>query len=139
MVTDNIFNYATEYSCPKNIDKHWAIKHCQAWRCMYKTQVIQGIKFIKGIIYEDFPWWSEVILNIRQCTILNLPLYFYYPNYQSDILSSKRKFKIESLRISIEASKRIYALAPEEKRLAWERNFLIPFEQKLRKKESSKQ
>lgn len=139
LVTDNIFAYTTEYSHPKDIDKRWAIKHCQAWRCMYKTQVVQGIKFIKGIIYEDFPWWSEVLLKIKRCTILNLPLYFYYPNSKSDILSAYPVYKIESLRQSIEACKRIYESAPKEKRLAWERNFLIPFEQKLRKKESSKQ
>ena len=66
LVTDNIYDYATEYSSPKDIDKRWAVKHCQVWRCMYKTYAIRGIKFIKGINYEDFPWWSEVLLHIHR-------------------------------------------------------------------------
>ena len=136
IVTDNIFNYATEYSNPNDIDKRWAVKHCQAWRCMYKTYAVKDIKFIKGILYEDFPWWSEVLLRVKHCTILNLPLYFYYPNQQSDILSANQEHKIESLRKAIEAAKNIYASAPEAKRLAWERNFLQPFEEKLKKKEA---
>lgn len=134
VVTDNLFDYATEYSHPKDIESRWAVKHCQAWRCMYRADVLRDVKFIPGIIYEDFPWWSEVMLRVKRCTILNLPLYFYYPNPQSDILSSDQTHKIESLKIGIEAAKHIYASAPEEKRLAWEKNFLFPFEEKLKKK-----
>ena len=136
IVTDNIFNYATEHSAPKDIDKRWAVKHCQVWRCMYKTYAVKDIKFIKSILYEDFPWWSEVLLHVKHCTILNLPLYFYYPNQQSDILSANQEHKIESLRKAIEAAKNIYADAPPEKREAWERNFLTPFEEKLKQKEA---
>lgn len=135
LVTDNIYDYATEYSSPDDVDKRWAVKHCQVWRCMYKTYAVRGIKFIKGINYEDFPWWSEVLLHIRRCTILNLPLYFYYPNPESYILSADQTHKAESLRRGIEASKQIYASAPEAKRKAWEKNFLVPFEKKLQEKQ----
>lgn len=135
IVTDNIYAYATEYSHPKEIDKRWAVKHCHVWRCMYKTYAVRGIPFIKDINYEDFPWWSEVLLHIKRCTILNLPLYFYYPNPKSYILSANQTHKVESLRRGIEAGKRIYAAAPEKKRQAWERNFLTPFMEKLEKKE----
>lgn len=138
LVTDDIFNYATEYSHPKNIDSRWAVKHCQVWRCMYKTSRIRDIKFIKGINYEDFPWWSEVLLRINRCTILNLPLYFYYPNPQSYILSTNKTHKAISIKKSIETSKVLYTTAPENKKQAWERNFLTPFEQKLKRKESDK-
>lgn len=138
LVTDNIYDYATEYSSPKDIEKRWAVKHCQVWRCMYKTYAIRGIKFIKGINYEDFPWWSEVLLHIRRCTILNLPLYFYYPNPQSYILSANQSHKVESLRKGIEVAKQVYATAPEAKLKAWKRNFLLPFEKKLQKKQNSK-
>ena len=139
IVTNNIFKYATEYSKPKDIDGRWAVKHCQTWRCMYKTYAVRDIKFIPNIIYEDFPWWSEVMLHIKCCTILNLPLYFYSPNPQSDILSTDQTHKVESLRKAIEAAKNIYASAPEAKRLAWERNFLTPFEEKLRKKTKNRE
>ena len=138
VVTDNIFAYATEDTRPKGISPRWAVKHCQAWRCMYKTYAVREIKFIQGINYEDFPWWSKVLLYVKRCTILNLPLYFYYPNPKSYILSADPIHKIESLRQCIEVSKHIYASAPQEKRLAWEQNFLAHFEEKLRKKESVK-
>lgn len=135
-VTDNIFSHATEYSCPTDIDSRWAVKHCQVWRCMYKTYAVRDIQFIPGIIYEDFPWWSEVLLRVGRCTILNLPLYFYCPNRKSDILSSDETRKTESLKQAIEAAKRLYVNAPEDKRKAWEKNFLVPFEEKLRRKEA---
>ena len=138
ITTDNIFAYATEYSQPQGIPRRWAIKHCHVWRCMYKTYAVQGIKFIKDINYEDFPWWSEVLLHVNRCTILNIPLYFYYPNPKSYILSADQTHKIESLRQAIEAGKRIYATAPEPKRLAWEHNFLAPFEKKLKQKEAKR-
>ena len=134
VVTDNIFDYATELSRPKDIDKRWAVKHCQVWRCMYKTYAVCDIKFIPGILYEDFPWWSEVLLRTGRATILNLPLYFYFPNPKSDIMSSDQTHKAKSLQIAIEAAKDIYATAPEDKRRAWEKNFLFPFEEKLKKK-----
>ena len=136
ITTDNIFDYATEYSKPQDIDSRWAIKHCQAWRCMYKTYAVRNIKFIPGILYEDFPWWSEVLLKVHRCTILNLPLYFYCPNSTSDILSADQSRRIESLRKGIEAAKKVYADAPADKRQAWERHFLAPFEEKLKKKEA---
>lgn len=136
VVTDNIFAYATEYSRPRDIDRRWAVKHCQVWRCMYKTYAVHDIQFIPGIIYEDFPWWSEVLLRVGRCTILNLPLYFYCPNRKSDILSSDETRKTESLKQAIEAAKRLYVNAPEDKRKAWEKNFLVPFEEKLRRKEA---
>ena len=136
VVTDNIFSHATEYSRPRDIDRRWAVKHCQVWRCMYKTYAVRDIQFIPGIIYEDFPWWSEVLLRVGRCTILNLPLYFYCPNRKSDILSSDETRKTESLKQAIEAAKRLYVNAPEDKRKAWEKNFLVPFEEKLRRKEA---
>ena len=136
VVTDNIFAYATEYSRPRDIDSRWAVKHCQVWRCMYKTYAVRDIQFIPGIIYEDFPWWSEVLLRVGRCTILNLPLYFYCPNRKSDILSSDETRKTESLKQAIEAAKRLYVNASEDKRKAWEKNFLVPFEEKLRRKEA---
>ncbi|MBR4645435.1 MAG: glycosyltransferase [Bacteroidaceae bacterium] len=138
LVTDNIYDYATEYSHPKIANKHWAVKHCQACFRMYRSNLVKDIRFIVGIFYEDFPWWSEVLLRVRRCTILNLPLYFYYPAPKSRVFSASQMHRIESLRKGIEAGKKIYVNAPEAKRLAWERNFLKPFEEKLRKKEGSK-
>lgn len=135
--TNDIYAYATEYSHPEvDADRRkWLVKHCQPWRCMYRREIVANLRFIPGIIYEDFPWWGEVLLNVDKAVILNQPLYFYYANMGSYILSSQPDFRIESLRRAIEASERVYAdVADDYKRTAWERNFLTPFREKLAKK-----
>ncbi len=138
IVTENIFDYATEYSRPRNIDHRWAVKHCQACFKMYKTEKVRDLTFIPGIIYEDFPWWSEAMLRASRATILNLPLYFYYPNPKSYVLSANQTYRIESLQRAIAESKKVFANAPTDKKEAWERNFLRPFEDKLARKEKNR-
>lgn len=133
-LTDDIFRYATEYSHPKlpRSEKKWAVKHCQPWRCLYRKQTIEDIKFIKGIIYEDFPWWGEVLLKVKKTAILNLPLYFYYPNLSGFIGSASQKYRIESLEIAIEKSRETYLQeANEYQREMWNKNFITPFTAKL--------
>ena len=134
LVTDNLLTYATEYSHPKDINRRWAVKHCQVWRCMYTRKLIQDMSFVPGINYEDFPWWSEILLRCTRATILNLPLYFYYPNPHSYIFSANQHHKVQSLQTAIQAGKRLYADAPAPKRALWEKNFLHPFEEKLQSK-----
>lgn len=130
---DDIFDWATEYSHPDGREmKRWAVKHCQPWRCLYRTDRIRHIGFIPGIIYEDFPWWSEVLLNVRRITIINLPLYYYY------IHSATRKFRIESLKVAVAAAEKLYETGVEASSKAkWEKNFLVPFKDKLRRKEKN--
>ena len=134
LTTDNIFHWATEYSHPDgDQDKRWLVKHCQPWRCMYRASMIKDIKFIRGIIYEDFPWWGEVLMRTKTATIINLPLYYYYPNRGSYILSSKEQFKIESLKSALKAAEAISTDNPEKAK-AWEEKFIAPFRRKLEKK-----
>ena len=90
---------------------------------------------MKGVMYEDFPWWSEVMLRVRRATLTDLPLYFYYPNRGSYILSSREEFKIKSLRETIQAAEKAYAGVDPRIRERWEREFLRPFQAKLAKKE----
>jgi len=132
--TDNIFAYATEYSHPKDIDRRWAVKHCQACFKMYRTSLVKDIPFVKGIYLEDFPWWSEVLLHIRRCTILNLPLYYYYPNPKSFLLSSDTRRLADNLEQSILAAQKVYENAPADKKALWEKRFLAPFQHYLEKK-----
>lgn len=132
--TDNIFDYATEYSHPKDIDRRWAVKHCQACFKMYRTEMVKNITFIKGIYFEDFPWWSEVLLHVGRCTILNLPLYYYYPNPKSFLISSDTRRLADNLQQSILAAQKIYENAPVEKKAVWEKRFLTPFMRYLEKK-----
>ena len=134
LTTDNIFHWATEYSHPDgDQDKRWLVKHCQPWRCMYRASMIKDIEFIRGIIYEDFPWWGEVLMRTKTATIINLPLYYYYPNRGSYILSSKEQFKIESLKSALKAAEAISTDNPEKAK-AWEEKFIAPFRRKLEKK-----
>jgi len=137
--TEDLMEYATEYSSAENAtgDKRHAVKHCQPWRCLYRTEKIRGIKFIKDIIYEDFPWWGEVLTKAgKGATILNLPLYFYYPNKRSYILSSKQAYRIESLKKAIAAAEKIKQNMSERQKELWEKFFLQPFRAKLERKES---
>lgn len=131
LVTDDIFAHASEYSHPG--EGLWT-KHCQPWRCLYRKEMVEGIDFIPGIIYEDFPWWSEVMLRVRKATLTDLPLYFYYPNRRSYIFSSQEDFKIRSLRTAITAAEKAYADVDADRKERWERQFLRPFREKLEKK-----
>lgn len=145
-LTTNIFRYATERKAvvphPADehpVDKRWAVKHCQPWRCLYRTERIRHIHFIDGIIYEDFPWWSLVMLAVRKTTILNLPLYYYYPNFGSYIHSASQDYRIESLQKAMAAIEiEMAAKASSAQYDAWNRNFREPFEEKLRKKQKRK-
>lgn len=132
----DIYSYVSEYSGAKNPagSKQWAVKHCQPWRCLYRRETVQDIRFIPGIIYEDFPWWGEVLLKVRRATILNLPLYFYYPNRGSYILSSRQEYRIRSLEVALEAAEKVYADAPQRKKEIWQEYFITPFREKLDKK-----
>lgn len=136
-VTEDIFDYVTEYSKPKlpGTDPRWVVKHCQPWRCVYRKKIIEDLRFIPGIIYEDFPWWGEVLLKTKKTVILNLPLYFYYPNKFSYIMSADRSYRIESLKKAIEVSEAHYETnADEKQRKKWHEQFLTPFKAKLNSK-----
>ena len=89
-VTDNIFAHVTERS-HNNIK--WAIKHCQVWKFLIKREFLDGLNFIPGIVYEDLPWWSAVLLRHPRTTITNLPLYFYFPNFETSILLSFKELR----------------------------------------------
>lgn len=140
VVTDDIFGYATEYSKPSRggiagPKRRWAVKHCQPWRCMYRSELVENMEFVPGIIYEDFPWWTEVLLTVRRCVILNLPLYFYYPSFGGYILSSRQDFRIDSLRKALAVADGVVeSKATDVQKKSWLRNFRRPFEAKLNKK-----
>ena len=88
LVTDDVYEYATErtHNAPGK-KKKWLIKHCQVWKNLYRRELIADIPFIKGILFEDFPWWSTVMLKSPTMTITYLPFYYYYPNFDSIDLS----------------------------------------------------
>lgn len=131
LLTDDILSRASEYSRP---GEGLFTKHCQPWRCLYRKEVVRDVRFIPGIIYEDFPWWGEVMLRTQKATLTDLPLYFYYPNVRSYIFSSREVFKIRSLRTAIAAAEKVYENAEPARKRRWEEQFIRPFREKLEKK-----
>ena len=132
VVTDDIFDWATEYT---HHTKKFATRHCQPWRRVYRREIVKDIVWMPDYMYEDFLWWSEVMLRVRRATLTDLPLYFYYPNRGSYIFSSHEAFKIKSLQEVIKAAEKAYENVDPAIRERWDREFLTPFQAKLAKKE----
>jgi hypothetical protein len=124
-VTDDVYEYATErtHNVPGK-KKKWLIKHCQVWKNMYRRELIADIPFIKGILFEDFPWWSEVMLRNPRVTIAPLPLYFYIPNFGGIVLGTKQLRIMESLVIGIKTAFLKYRESASEYQMKkWSENF----------------
>lgn len=136
--TDDIFAWVSEYAIRGKIRQKgkWTVKHCQPWRCLYRSEVIRDLRFPEGVIYEDVPWWGEVLLRVRSASILNLPLYFYNLNTGSLIRASGQQKRVDSLRRIIQESEALYqAHATPRQQKIWEKEFLSSFRHKLREKE----
>ena len=59
--------------------------------------LIKDVKFIKGMKYEDIPWWSELLMKPIKTTITQLPLYYYYVNRKSISKSINELERLETL------------------------------------------
>ena len=129
LVTDDVYKYATERTHNMfNPKRKWLIKHCQVWKNMYKRELIADIPFIKGILFEDFPWWSTVMLKNPRVTIMPLPLYFYIPNFNGIVLAAKQLRIMQSLCIGIETAYKTYRdqATPYQLKM-WADNFMWYF------------
>jgi len=124
-VTNDVFEYATERAHNAfNPRRRWLIKHCQVWKNMYRRELIADTPFIKGILFEDFPWWSAIMLKNPRVTITALPLYFYVPNFGGIVLSAKQLRIMHSLCIGIaDAYSRYAANANAHQMEKWSKNF----------------
>jgi len=129
LITDDVYQYATERAHNAfNPKKKWLIKHCQVWKNMYRRELIADTPFIKGILFEDFPWWSAVMLKNPRVTIAPLPLYFYIPNFGGIVLSAKQLRIMQSLCAGIcDAYARYRDNANEYQMRMWSKNFLWYF------------
>ena len=123
---DDIFEYATDNAHNAfNKNRHWLVKHCQVWKNMYRRDLISDIEFIKGILFEDFPWWSRVMLRNPRVTIAPLPLYYYIPNFGGIVLSAKQLRIMQSLIEGIKTSFVLYRdQANEHQMKLWSEKFL---------------
>ena len=123
-VTNNVFEHATEES---NSKIKWPIKHCYVWRHLIKTDLVRDIDFIKGLLFEDFPWWSAVMLKRPTVTITKLPLYYYYPNFNSIDKGSKAVKKIRNWLIGLKSSFQLYTkYATDYEMNKWQQNYMWP-------------
>lgn len=123
-VTDDIFAYATEAS---NSKIKWPVKHCYVWRHLIKTDFIRDVDFIKGLLFEDFPWWSQVMLKRPTVTITKLPLYYYYPNFNSIDKGSAGAKKIRNWLIGLKSSFELYDKnASDYEMKKWQENYMWP-------------
>lgn len=69
---------------------HDPLKYCKGsgafkiyynvWTKLYKRELLEGIKFIPNIYFEDYPYMVEVLLKNPKTVILNHPLYYYTEN-----------------------------------------------------------
>ena len=125
LVTDDIYAYATERAHNAfNPKRKWLVKHCQVWKNLYRRELIADTHFIKGILFEDFPWWSAVMLKNPRVTIAPLPLYFYVPNFGGIVLSAKQLRILHSLCDGIaDAFARYKKDANEYQMRQWSKNF----------------
>lgn len=125
LITDDVFVYATERAHNMfNPKRKWLIKHCQVWKNLYRRELISDIPFIKGILFEDFPWWSAVMLKKPRVTIAPLPLYFYVPNFGGIVLSAKQLRILHSLCDGIIAAYNLYKdNASAQQMMQWSKNF----------------
>ncbi|HOY47101.1 MAG TPA: glycosyltransferase [Alphaproteobacteria bacterium] len=125
-VTDEIIFNSTERS---HRLKYMQVKHCYVWQNLYRREFIKDIPFIKGIIMEDFPWWSEVMIHRPRVVITRLPFYLYMPDDNNSIMaSSKRIKKALCVAAGIKHIFPIYRDMATDKELnSWGREFLWPY------------
>lgn len=127
--TDDVWQYATERAHNAgNKNRRWLIKHCQVWKNMYKKSLIADTPFIKGILFEDFPWWSAIMLKKPRVTVVNLPLYYYIPNFGGIVLSAKQLRIMQSLCTGISNAYSVYKkLATDYQMKMWQEKFMWYF------------
>ena len=96
--TDDVISFVTEKT--HSFGK-WKIRHCYPCMALYRRDLIRDHQFIKGIIMEDFPWWSVLLLRRPRTVITKLPLYFYIPQMGSILASAKELRRIEDIATGI--------------------------------------
>ena len=125
LVTDDVYAYATERTHNAfNPKRRWLIKHCQVWKNLYRRDLIADVKFIDGILYEDFPWWSAVMLKNPRVTIAPLPLYYYVPNFGGIFLSAGQMRAFDGMCTGVRDTFLLYqAKASPYQMQQWSKNF----------------
>lgn len=122
--TDDVFAHVIEGS---GSGIKYPIKHFYVVRHLIRRELLSGVEFVKGLIFEDFPWWSEVILKNPRVTITQLPLYYYYPNFKSIGMSRARHIKVKNWLMGLEYSYLLYQeKGTDYQRKMWGKNCMWP-------------
>jgi len=123
--TQDVFSVATELTRQKEIVK--PIKHCYVWRHLIRKDLLDGIKFEQGLLFEDFPWWCAVMLKNPKIAYTDLPLYFYYFNAESIDVATIRGKKVASWVKGMEITFNAYVFKANAHQMErWSRNFKWP-------------
>lgn len=101
------------------------IRYFYAWRHLVRRDLAVETPFVEGLKFEDFPWWSDLMLRSPRVTITQLPLYYYYYNKESITSASTECHKITHWIAGIRHTFPQYATtASEEQRRCWEQQCL---------------
>ncbi len=120
IVTDDALKHASDWRHP---DIKYPIKHCYVWRHMFRRSLVKDIKFIKGLKFEDIPWWSELLIKPVKATITHLPLYYYYVNHKSISKATGGVERLMSQLKGLSYAQKLYEEAGNTERLRlWSRN-----------------
>lgn len=123
--TEDPITISTEKSHPADI-KH-PLKHHYVWRHLIRRSLIQDISFLEGVNFEDFPWWSEVLLKNPKVAYNMLPLYYYFVNFDSIDMASKRSKKVLNWVDGLTHTYEVYSQkADKHQMLHWSKNFKWP-------------
>lgn len=101
------------------------IRYFYAWRHLVRRELAVETPFVEGLKFEDFPWWSDLMLRSPRVTITQLPLYYYYYNKESITSASTECHRMTHWIAGIRHTFPQYATtASEEQRMCWERQCL---------------
>lgn len=118
--TDKLVEHCSDWQHP---GRRNVLKHCFVWRHLFRRTAISDVRFIKGLKYEDIPWWSEVLLKPLNVTVTRLPLYYYYPNCKSIAKSTPAFPRAVDILTGISRSHLLYrSEATREQMAAWSHN-----------------
>ena len=120
MCTDDLAARCSELTHP-HIDM--PVKHFYVWRHLFRREKIKDIPFVEGLKFEDFPWWSAVMLRDLRATVTNLFLYYRYPNLSSTVNTVKTGEMVISFLRGMVYSWDLYSReASPRKMRAWSHN-----------------
>ena len=101
------------------------IRYFYAWRHLVRRELAVETPFVEGLKFEDFPWWSDLMLRSPRVTITQLPLYYYYYNKESITSASTECHKMTHWIAGIRHTFPQYATsASEVQRTCWEQQCL---------------